>query len=294
MKDIINALEASAVEIYQLVKKGLGLKFVDTENVSGDEQIEDILADASFRNALSQLPSVRYVVSEEQPDLTKYSDGQYSVALDPLDGSKSALVGIPSGAIFGIFKNVESAVDFSGPNIVAGGFFVFGAALEVFFSMEERCWRGIFHEGLGEWEYSQIPTGFPSSAFFAVNVSNYKYWDGWLQNHYKNQIMPSDKAASPQNLRWYASMVSEVKRLILQGGVFAYPADSRPGYENGHLRFVYEALPMAYLVHSLGGSSTDGDKSIMDIIPSALHQKTTVFLGEMQKIEQVIASKNEI
>lgn len=295
MQDIIRALEIASARIYSHVKRGHGLKYTNAENTSGDVQIElDILADDAFREELRKIEAVSYVVSEEQPDLTKYMDGKYSVALDPLDGSKSALVGIPSGAIFGIFENIESASDFCGTNIRAGGFFVFGAALEVFYAVEGQCFRGMFNEGKGTWEYAKINSEFPSSNFFAINASNFKYWDKWLQNYYKLQIMPVDEREKPQNLRWYASMVSEVKRLILQGGVFGYPSDSRPGYENGHLRLVYEALPMAYLVQSLGGASSNGEKSILEVIPTALHQKTSVFLGEPEKIARLIESKNKI
>ena len=88
-------------------------------------------------------------------------------------------------------------------------------------------------------------------------------------------------------MRWYASMVAEIKRLIIQGGIFIYPGDRREGYANGHLRLIYEAIPMAYLVHSLGGQSSNGDQSILDIKVSEAHQKTLVFLGNKDLIKRI-------
>ena len=128
---IYAALFATSEIIYAELKQGSGLKFATSSNESGDDQIElDVIADEAFFKTLSQDSNVRYVVSEERPGMSKISDGAYSIALDPLDGSKSALVGIPSGAIFGVWKNAEFAADFSGRNLISSGFFVFGMNLE--------------------------------------------------------------------------------------------------------------------------------------------------------------------
>jgi fructose-1,6-bisphosphatase I len=285
MDGIYSALFHASSKIYAELKKGAGLSFLDTKNESGDGQIGlDVIADEVFFEALSQDEHVKFVISEERPSLNRVSNGRYSVTLDPLDGSKSALVGIPSGAIFGIFDNVENEHDFNGLNIVAGGFCVFGINLEVYFADGKSAFKGIFDEKTGDWHISELPPKLPSSRFFAINASNLNFWHTWLQKHYCALIDPSVNGGKIHNLRWYASMVSEVKRLVLQGGVFAYPADVRDGYENGHLRLVYEAIPMAYLIEVLGGKSTDGNQSILDKKVEQLHQKTSVFLGESDKI----------
>lgn len=294
MQSILNQMDDAALEIYDAVRKGLGLQLSESENESGDEQIElDIFADEAFRKRLSANKEVRFVLSEEQPNLAHYSDGQYSVALDPLDGSKSALVGIPSGAIFGVFENASTKTDFCGKNIVAGGFYVFGATLECFSAIGSIVQRRIYQQRTKTWEPSSLPSSMPSANFFAVNVSNFKFWPTWLREHYKNVVLETPADKKPANIRWYASMVSEIKRLVLEGGIFAYPANSRTGYENGRLRLVYEAIPMAYLVEAFGGASSDGTRSLLELEPQELHQKIPVFLGELDKIKALQDLSND-
>ena len=106
--DIVNALKSASIEIYDHVKSGEGLKLLKSANASGDDQIGlDMFADGAFRERLSEVSSVSRVVSEEGDEMTKLRDAPYSVALDPIDGSKAALVGIPCGAIFAIFEGVD-------------------------------------------------------------------------------------------------------------------------------------------------------------------------------------------
>lgn len=294
MDGIYAALFAASESIYAELKKGAGLKFATSSNESGDDQIElDVIADEAFYNMLKLDRNVRYVVSEERPGLNQVSDGRYSVALDPLDGSKSALVGIPSGAIFAVFEGAEVASDFTGQNTVAGGFFVFGMNLEVFFADGDKVYKGIFDQAASTWSVMPIEGGLPSSDVLSINGQNQTVWDQWLQDHYASLISTAD-GAKPHNIRWFASMVSDIKRLILQGGMFIYPTANIKGYEEGKLRLVYEAIPMSFLIHAMGGASTNGDRSILDLPVETLHQKTPVFIGEKAKIAAVEAAKRSV
>lgn len=291
---IYAALFSAAEIIYAELKRGAGLKFATSSNESGDDQIElDVIADEAFFDALRRDGNVRYVVSEERPGLNKISNGLYSVALDPLDGSKSALVGIPSGAIFGIFENAEVAMDFHGRKIVSGGFFVFGMNLEAYFADGDKVYKGIFNQDASEWNVLPIEGGLPSADVLAINGQNQTVWDTWLQAHYGDLLDTRNATLKPHNMRWYASMVSDMKRMILQGGLFAYPRANIKGYEEGKLRLVYEAIPMSFLIAAMGGSSTDGDRSLLDVPVESLHQKTPVFIGEKSKIERVEAAKRK-
>ncbi len=292
MDGVYAALFAASEVIYAELKKGSGLKFSTSSNESGDDQLElDVIADEAFFKTLSKDPKVRYVVSEERPGLSKISDGPYSVALDPLDGSKAALIGIPSGAIFGVFKDAEAAKDFNGQNIISGGFFVFGMNLEVYFADGDKVYKGIFDQEGGTWSVLEIEGGLPSSNVISINGSNQTVWDEWLRNHYASLFETHGGTVKPYNQRWFASMVSDIKRVVLQGGLFAYPRANRKGYELGHLRLVYEAIPMSFLIHAMGGSSTTGDVSILEAKVDTLHQKTPVFIGEKSKIEVIEAAK---
>lgn len=289
---IYAALFAASEVIYGELKKGSGLKFATSSNESGDDQIElDVIADEAFFETLSKDKYVRYVVSEERPDMEKISDGPYSVALDPLDGSKSALVGIPSGAIFGIWKDAETAKDFHGGNIISGGFFVFGMNLEAYFADGESVYKGLFSQATSEWSIMPIEGGLPSADVLSLNACNQTMWEDWMQDYYANLFKDADGHPAPHNMRWYASMVSDIKRLVLQGGMFAYPGADRKGYEQGHLRLVYEAIPMSFLIHAMGGASTNGDCSLLEAPVTTLHQKTPVFIGEKDKIAAVEAAK---
>ena len=289
---IYEALFAAGEAIYAELKKGAGLKFAASGNESGDEQIElDIIADEAFFKTLSQDKHVRYVVSEERPGLSKLSDGPYSIALDPLDGSKAALIGIPSGAIFGVFKNANVAKDFNGSNIVSGGFFVFGMNLEAYFADGPDVYKGIFDQAAGAWEIIALPDPMPSADVLAINGSNQLVWDQWLRNHYLSLLDTKGGTAKPYNMRWFASMVSDLKRLLMQGGVFAYPSANRKGYEKGHLRLVYEAIPMSFLIHAMGGSSSDGNQSLLEKPVTELHEKTPVFIGNADKIAAIERAK---
>jgi len=287
---IYAALFSASEEIYAELKKGAGLKFATSINESGDDQIElDVIADEAFFNALKTDGNVRYVVSEERPGLNKISDGPYSVALDPLDGSKSALVGIPSGAIFAIFKNAEIDADFNGKNTVSGGFFVFGMNLEAYFADGDKVYKGMFDGA--EWTVMPIKGGLPSADVLAINGQNQTVWPKWLQRHYASLLDTKGGTVKPHNMRWYASMVSDMKRMVLQGGLFAYPSANIKGYEEGKLRLVYEAIPMAFVIQAMGGASTNGEQSILDMPVEKLHQKTPVFIGEKSKIAAVEAAR---
>ena len=292
LNGIYAALFASGEAIYAELKKGAGLKFASSGNESGDEQLElDIIADEAFFKTLSQDKNVRYVVSEERPGLSKISDGPYSIALDPLDGSKSALIGIPSGAIFGIFENADEAKDFNGANIISGGFFVFGMNLEAYFADGPDVYKGIYNQDSRAWDIVAMPDVMPSADVLAINGANQLVWDQWLQDHYLSLLDTKNGTVKPHNMRWFASMVSDVKRLLLQGGIFAYPSANRKGYESGHLRLVYEAIPMSFLIHAMGGASTDGTQSLLVAPVTDLHQKTPVFIGNADKIAAIEAAK---
>lgn len=291
MDGVYDALFAAAQKIYGELKKGEGLKFATSSNESGDDQIElDVIADEAFFETLSKDPAVRYVVSEERPDMVKTSDGPYSVALDPLDGSKSALIGIPSGAIFGVWKNADEAKDFHGGNILSGGFFVFGMNLEVYFADGDKVYKGQCDDASGEWTILPIEGGMPSADVLAINGQMQNLWGEWLQK-YVASCVDASGGKKPYNMRWFASMVSDMKRMVLQGGLFAYPGADFKGYETGKLRLVYEAIPMAFLIHAMGGSSSNGDESLLTMPVEKLHQKVPVFIGDKAKIEALEAFK---
>ena len=294
LQRILNAFLIAGVQVYQEVKMGNGLDLTAASNASGDSQLNlDIIADTYFQDAIASTTQVRYIISEERPNLQSYGKGEYSVSLDPLDGYKSAAVGIPPGAIFGVFKDAQQISDFNGKHIVMGGFFVFSINLELYFSLHGTATKGVWDADINRWKFSALPA-MPTKKMIAINASNRTKWDNWLQDYFDRLINNEDKNGTSFNLRWYASMVSEVKRLLLEGGIFAYPNDNRPGYAHGHLRLVYEAIPMAYVLEAVGGTSSNGDTAILDLDVTELHQKTPVFLGEAALIAEMGKAKKGV
>ena len=282
--EIVGALKAASLEIYDHVKSGEGLKVLKSANASGDDQIGlDMFADGAFRQRLSEVASVSRVVSEEGDDMDKLREAPYSVALDPIDGSKAALVGIPCGAIFAIFEGVEAIGDFAGKNLVSSGFFVFGINLEMYISAEKGVSQYVYDDASSTWELKQTFETLHDKSSLSVNASGRPHWHDSLKDVF------DDFCESGGNQRWFASMVADVKRLLIEGGLFIYPGNKKPGYENGHLRLIYEAIPMAFLMQKMGGAESDGTRSLLDIAPSELHQKIPVFLGTKDLVAKFTA-----
>ena len=174
---------------------------------------------------------------------------------------------------------------------LCGGFFVFGMNLEAYFADGPDVYKGIYNQDSRAWDIVAMPDVMPSADVLAINGANQLVWDQWLQDHYLSLLDTKNGTVKPHNMRWFASMVSDVKRLLLQGGIFAYPSANRKGYESGHLRLVYEAIPMSFLIRAMGGASTDGTQSLLAAPVTDLHQKTPVFIGNADKIAAIEAAK---
>lgn len=289
--DILLALAGSSRKIYDLIKDESKLEELKTKNSSNDTQIKiDVLADRIFVDSLCGVQQVAAIASEERKDIffTGTSPNGYGVSIDPVDGSKSARVGIPSGSIFGVFKNVSSISDFTGSNIFLSGFFLYGVHHELFVTNLSKNTVSRYKENPDNgWNLVESLTSIPSLNMLSINASNFQHWPRWIQAFYNDCFVVGDSRQA-WNMRWYASLVSEVKRVLIEGGLFCYPGDNRTGYQDGHLRLVYEAIPMAHLICSIGGAASDGKQAIMQIPTMSLHQKTPLFLGEKQRIEKLL------
>ncbi len=288
--NVLMALCRASQKIYELIKDESKLTALKSINSSNDTQIKiDVLADKIFTENLAGINKIYAIASEEQKILmlTGNPAKGYGVSIDPVDGSKSAKVGIPSGSIFGIFDDVASISDFQGNKIRMSGFFIYGIHHEVFITnLENKAVSRYKEVDNNCWKLVENLTSIPSLKMMSINASNFQYWPQWIQEFYTNCFYTKD-VEQAWNMRWYASLVSEVKRVLIEGGIFCYPGDTRVGYENGHLRLIYEAIPMAHLICSLGGGASDGKQPIMSIPPKSLHQKTPLFLGEKERIEEL-------
>lgn len=268
------------------------------ENADGDTQKPlGICAHQLFEDALRNAP-VGILVSQ-QIDEAILVDKQASlgVAIDALDGSSNIDTNLSVGTVFSIFSfdsvSTDQAQDQflkkTGTDQVAAGFIVFGPQT----TLTLTCLNGTHIFALdhkrGEFflvrEDIQIP---PETREFAINASNYHHWDNAIRGYVDDCIAgKAGPRGADFNMRWAASLVAEAYRIFVRGGIFLYPRDSRPGYDNGRLRLLYEAFPIALLVEQAGGAATDGEKRILDHVVTELHQRVPLVFGSKDKVERV-------
>jgi fructose-1,6-bisphosphatase I len=279
---VLSALCKAANDLSKtlLTESGGTYEEIGITNPTGDSQsMQDKNAEHMFSSELRRLPEVGHFVSEEAQTSIRFGDGCISVAIDPFDGSKAFRFGIPAGTIFALFRNSRQAKDFNGERLVASGFFLYGLRTEVFFAISGR----VFVISKDSW--AEISKLGDSEGYVCFNFSNLRnFTDGW--HDFFADYMKTGGVGS--NGRWYGCLCVHAKATIMTGGLFAYPPDKRKGYERGHLRFVYEALPIAYLIECLGGAATDGERRILEIIPDSLHQKTPFAFGEKALIKKLM------
>lgn len=264
-------------------------------NMGGDTQKAlDVEADDAFAEALKGT-GIRWYASEEQDDPVEIDpDGTLALAIDPLDGSSNIDVNVSIGTIFSIFEAVPDAeASFLRPasEQIAGGYFIYGpqTALMVTFG------SGVRHYVLDPEDHvfklvNDHLTFSSEASEFAINASNYRHWSKPIRA-YIDDCLAGDEGprAKNFNMRWVASLVAETHRILSRGGVFLYPGDGRPGYEQGRLRMVYECAPIAFLVEQAGGKATNGTERILDQTAPTLHARIPFVFGSADKVDRVVA-----
>ena len=263
------------------------------ENIQGEVQKKlDVLANQLLKDMLLDDDSVRAIASEEEDDVVgAHPKGDYIVAFDPLDGSSNIDINGQIGTIFTIYKAREDVAYDSpeqfaqkGSEQVCAGYVLYGASTLLVMSTggPTRCFTlDLTHGGyLLTQEQFETPT---QSKEFSVNLANYRYWDEKLQNYF-TQVLHTGEEYAGSSVRYNAAMVGDVHRVMSRGGIFLYPADSRKGNDQGKIRLLYEANPLAMLVENAGGKATSNGAAILDIQPSSLHQRVPVALGSAELV----------
>ena len=256
----------------------------------------DILAHQLFEDTLRDAPVGLFASEESEEAILLDDQASLGVAIDPLDGSSNIDTNLSVGTIFSIFSfNPASKIlsrdlflNKTGADQVAAGFIVFGPQTTLVLT----CKNGTHIFSLDHFksefilvrENIQIPTG---EREFAINASNYHYWDNSVRAYVDDCIAgKAGPRGADFNMRWAASLVAEAYRIFVRGGIFLYPRDSRPGYGNGRLRLIYEAMPIALLVEQAGGAATDGEQRILDQVATELHQRVPLVFGSKDKVER--------
>ena len=274
-----------------------------SENIQGEVQKKlDIIANEVLIEANEWGGHLAAMASEEMDTIyvvpNRYPQGEYLLLFDPLDGSSNIDVNVSIGTIFSVLKKPESTntvteADFLQPGHaqVAAGYCVYGPQTTLVLTVGDGVAMFTLDREQGSFVLTQENVRIPEDTReFAINMSNMRHWDKPVADYIAECLAGSNGPRGKDfNMRWVASMVADVHRILTRGGVFMYPWDKREPHKPGKLRLMYEANPMAWLVEQAGGAATNGQQRIMDIQPTELHQRVSVFLGSKNEVARITA-----
>lgn len=270
----------------------------DSENIQGETQKKlDVIANDIFVRHLSNCGRVAALVSEEVEEVYWLKEqpeaGDYLVYFDPLDGSSNLDVNLSVGSIFSVVElsktidsNSDASVLISGNDQVCAGYALYGPSTSLVLTTGEEV-NGFTHQlGTGEFRLTFPEMRIPAqTSEFAVNASRYSKWDEPVRRYFDECIKgKSGPRLKTFNMRWTASMVAEVHRILTRGGIFMYPQDKDNRKAGGKLRLMYEANPMAFIAEQAGGAASTGYERILDIAPVSHHQRVPVILGSSEEV----------
>ena len=222
--------------------------------------------------------------------------GEYLLLFDPLDGSSNIDVNVSIGTIFSVLRKVGhhrgvSEEDFLQPGRAqaAAGYCVYGPQTTLVLTVGEGVAMFTLDRETGSWVLTSDQVTIPADTKeFAINMSNLRHWDAPVRRYIDECLAGKDgPRGKDYNMRWVASMVADVHRILTRGGIFLYPWDRREPDKPGKLRLMYEANPMAFLVEPAGGLATNGEQRIMDLTPTKLHERVSVMLGSKNEVQRV-------
>ena len=301
---LLEVVARACKRISQAVNKGaLGgvLGAAESENVQGEVQKKlDIIANEVLIEANEWGGHLAAMASEEMDSIylvpNRYPQGEFLLLFDPLDGSSNIDVNVSIGTIFSVLKKpdgdrgVEES-DFLQPGSqqVAAGYCVYGPQTTLVLTVGAGVAMFTLDREQGSFVLTDDNVTIPADTKeFAINMSNQRHWAEPVQRYIGECLEGKEGVRGKDfNMRWVASMVADVHRIMTRGGVFMYPWDKREPEKPGKLRLMYEANPMAWLVEQAGGAATDGKQRILDVPVTKLHQRVPVFLGSKNEVDRV-------
>lgn len=299
LKDVVQTIAATCAQISRVVASGAlsgSLGVAGTTNVQDEEQKKlDVITNDMLSDALKGCAAVAGLASEELEAVEPTGRvGGYLVTFDPLDGSSNIDVNVSVGTIFSVLPapaaHAPTEADFLQPgrHQVAAGYAVYGPQTMLVLTVAGGV-DGFTLDADGQWLLTHPKLAIkPDTAEFAINMSNQRHWAPAVRRYIDGCLLGKDGPRGKNfNMRWVASMVADVHRIMMRGGVFLYPWDAREPAKPGKLRLMYEANPMSLLVERAGGRSIEAVADILDIPPTQLHQRVPVALGSANEIEIV-------
>jgi fructose-1,6-bisphosphatase I len=302
---LIETIARACKGISTRVNKGAladGLGSAATKNVHGEAQKTlDVLSNEILLEANEWGGNLAALASEEMDDprpIPTSLRGEYLLLFDPLDGSSNIDVNISVGTIFSVLRCPKTATGAycepneqaflqPGRNQVAAGFAVYGPTTVFVITVGDGAYGFTLDRETYTFVLTHPDIRIPQDTQeFAINMSNARRWEAPVKRYIEECVAGSDGARGKDfNMRWVASMVADVFRVLSRGGIFMYPRDSKN--KDGRLRLMYEANPMSFIVEQAGGAATDGSTRILDLQPKRLHQRVAVILGSKNEVDRV-------
>ena len=309
---LIETVSRACKTISHAVSKGaLGgvLGSLESENVQGEVQKKlDVMSNEVLLEANEWGGHLAAMASEEMETIhlipNRYPKGELLLLFDPLDGSSNIDVNVSIGTIFSVLRAPASASgrevteqDFLQPGStqVVAGYAVYGPQTTLVLTIGQGVVGFTLDREMGSWIMTSEDMRIPEDTKeFSINMSNMRHWAAPVRK-YIDELLAGKTGTRDKdfNMRWIASMVADVHRLLTRGGIFMYPWDSREPNKPGKLRLMYEANPMSMLVEQAGGAATNGEQRILDIQPTTLHQRVSVVLGSKNEVERVTRYHHE-
>lgn len=297
IKATVSALCAAAKKISFICARGpLETGLGDTTgsaNSDGDAQKAlDVRSDEIVTQALKTAP-VAYYASEEQDDIvTLDSDRPLAVASDPLDGSSNIDTNVSIGTIFSIYgarNDAKSSFFRTGADQLCGGFFVYGPQTTLVITAGAGTDTYVLDPDSGKFELAIAHMKIAKeSREYAINASNFHHWQAPVRSYIEDCLEGADgPLGAKYNMRWVGSLVADANRILSRGGIFMYPSDDRKGYQEGRLRLLYEANPVAYVIEQAGGIATNGSLRILGMSLESLHQRVPLVFGSEKPVQMV-------
>jgi fructose-1,6-bisphosphatase I len=299
LSDVVDACKKIAVAIDKGAVAG-NMGSLGSENVQGEVQKAlDVITNDIFVEACQRSGYVAGMVSEELVDVINVADeskrnGDYLLMFDPLDGSSNVNVNISVGTIFSILKGASNKPDLtdylqSGVAQICAGYALYGTSTMLVFTTGNGVNGFTLDADSNEFLLTHPNMQIAKETQeFAINMSNYRFWREPMQR-YIDECLQGEEGDRKKdfNMRWVASMVAEVHRILVRGGVFMYPTDTKS--RSGKLRLMYEANPMSFIVEQAGGASTTGSQRILDVQPTGIHQRVPVMMGCKSEVDRITA-----
>lgn len=279
---------------------------LDTTNVQGETQKRlDVLSNNAFIETLQASGCVSGLASEEEDDPVSiqppFQRGPFLAIFDPLDGSSNIDGNVSVGSIFSILEApVQGELTLKdylkpGSKQVAAGYALYGPATILVLTVGQGTHGFTLDRDSGEFLLTHNNIKIPETTNeYAINASNARFWEPPVARYISEcNAGKTGPRSRDFNMRWIASMVAEVHRILIRGGIFMYPKDTKDPSKPGRLRLMYEANPMAMVVEQAGGLASTGRKPILDIQPELIHQRVPVILGSKHEVEQVLRYHQE-